>query len=107
MSRNLQVQTSEVRDLSAKQESAAQGYGATAGTTSMASMAVLVTHGVVCSGTAMALSGVNSARGAAVTAMQTVSSELAGNLETAASYYDQVDAQAQAGIAAQMHPGGN
>lgn len=107
MSTKLQVQTSEVRDLSAKQLSAAQGYGSTVGATSSASMSVLISHGVVCSGTAMALSSVNSARVAAVTAMQSVSSDLAGNLETAASYYDQVDSQAQSSIAAQMHPGGS
>ncbi|WP_210687156.1 type VII secretion target [Mycolicibacterium sp. GESEQ-9] len=107
MSTKLQVQTSEVRDLSAKQVAAAQGYGSTVGATSSASMSVLISHGVVCSGTAMALSSVNSARVAAVTAMQQVSSDLAESLETAASHYDQVDAQAQASIGAQMHPGGS
>ncbi|MBU9765726.1 ESX-1 secretion-associated protein [Mycobacterium sp. TNTM28] len=107
MSTPLQVQTSEVRDLSSKQLSAAEGYASTIGATSSASMSVLVTHGVVCSGTAMALSTVNSARVAAVTAMQSVSSDLAENLETAASQYDRVDAQGQCSIDAQMHPGGS
>ncbi|MFV8050856.1 ESX-1 secretion-associated protein [Mycobacterium sp. 48b] len=107
MSTPLKVQTSEVRELAAKQTSAAEGYGATAGTTGTASLSVLVTHGVVCSGTAMAVASASSARSSAATAMQSVSAELAENLETAAANYDKVDAQEQCSIGAQMHPGGS
>ena len=103
----LKVQTSEVRDLASDQLSAAQGYGATASTTSGTSSSVLITHGVICMGTSAAVASVSAARAAAALAMQTVSSGLAENLQSAASYYDQVDAQGQSALDSQMNPGGS
>lgn len=93
MSTKLQVETAELRELAATQTSAASEYTSNAAMTEGASASVFMTHGVVCSGTAMAVSTASSARASAASAMGTVSTGLADRLETAAGHYDQTDTQ--------------
>ena len=99
---SLRVETAELRELSTKQTEAASGYGETANATSTTSWSVGISHGVICAKTALAVAAADRSRSAAATALQKVSTELAENLETAATHYDKVDAQYEATLEGQM-----
>ncbi|CAM5713305.1 ESX-1 secretion-associated protein [Mycolicibacterium aubagnense] len=102
MAGKLQVTTSELRELSTKQDDAAAVFSAAGNTTSYVEVKVLATHGPLCMSTQSALSAANNARKAACEQMQNKSRNLASNLTTAASQYDQTDAQEGSHLSKQM-----
>lgn len=93
MSGELNVLTSDLRDMSATHGAAAAGFSAAGDTTSYVEWKVLATHGVICWNSQQALCDANDARKSASETMMKKSNELAENLTTAASQYDQTDAQ--------------
>jgi hypothetical protein len=101
---DLRVTSAHVRELAARQAAAAaqiqQAAAAAEGTT--ASMAV--THGFVCAPAILAVQAAEAARSAACAAMAAVSTDLNENLTTAATVYDDVDAQSGQNLSGEMHP---
>jgi hypothetical protein len=89
----LKVLTSDLRHMSTIQDQAASGFSAAGNTTSWVEWKVLATHGVVCWTSQQALCEANEARKAACETMMDTSDDLAEKLTTAASHYDQTDAQ--------------
>ena len=102
MSSKLSVETSELRELSTKQDDAAATFSAAGNTTSYVEVKVLATHGPLCMSTQSALSAANNARKAACEQMMNKSRNLASNLTKAASQYDQTDAQEGSNLGKQM-----
>jgi Excreted virulence factor EspC, type VII ESX diderm len=102
MAGKLHVETSELRELSTKQDDAAATFSAAGNTTSYVEVKVLATHGPLCMSTQSALSAANNARKAACEQMMDKSRNLASNLTKAASQYDQTDSQEGANLSKQM-----
>lgn len=106
MANELHVETSELRELANQQSQAAAEFGDAGAATEGAGASVLSTHGVIASATAMAVNAANTARSAAASNLQTVSSGLSEKLGTAAAQYERTDSQEQGNLNSQMHPGG-
>lgn len=103
MSDELNVLTSDLRDMSTTHDTAAAGFSAAGDTTSFVEWKVLATHGPICWSSQQALCEANEARKSASEAMMKKSNELSGNLTTAASQYDQTDAQESGTLGRTMH----
>jgi hypothetical protein len=93
VSGELNVLTSDLRNMSTIHDAAAAGFSAAGNTTSFVEWKVLVTHGPICWSSQQALCEANEARKSAAEAMMNKSNDLAGKLTAAASQYDQTDAQ--------------
>ncbi|WP_166905360.1 ESX-1 secretion-associated protein [Mycobacterium sp. DL440] len=93
MSDELNVLTSDLRDMSTTHDAAATGFSAAGDTTSFVEWKVLATHGPICWSSQQALCEANEARKSASEAMMNASNDLSQKLTTAASQYDQTDAQ--------------
>lgn len=91
MSGELNVLTSDLREMSTTHDAAAAGFSAAGNTTSFAEWKVLATHGPICWSSQQALCEANEARKSAAETMMKTSNDLAGKLTTAASQYDQTD----------------
>ncbi|MGA5545288.1 ESX-1 secretion-associated protein [Mycobacterium sp. NPDC051198] len=103
MSGQLKVLTSDLRDMSTTQNAAAAGFSAAGDTTSFVEWEVLTTHGPICWLSQQALCEANEARKAASEAMMNTSNDLSQKLTTAASQYDQTDAQESGNLGRTMH----
>ncbi|CDP89113.1 MULTISPECIES: ESX-1 secretion-associated protein [Mycolicibacterium] len=103
MSGELNVLTSDLRAMSTIQNEAASGFSAAGDTTSWVEWKVLATHGPVCWSSQQALCEANEARKSACETMMNTSNDLAENLTTAASQYDQTDAQEAGTLGRTMH----
>ncbi|MDH6245836.1 ESX-1 secretion-associated protein [Mycobacterium sp. OTB74] len=103
MSGQLQVITSELGELSTKQSDAAAGFSAAGDTTSYVEWNVLSTHGLLCISAQQALCAANEARKSACEKMMNKSNDLAQNLTTAASQYDQTDSQEASDLSKRMN----
>lgn len=91
---NLRVLTDHVRKLAVTQHTAADQITGASRSIGDVAARVSSTHGVVCSFTSVALDAADSARNAAGSALQKVSTDLSGKLDTAAANYDNADYRA-------------
>ena len=104
MSDELSVTTTHVRELATKQTAiAAQITSATASPEGTGTRMAL-NHGVICAGTAAAVSLAEQFRSAACTAMATTSTGLQTKLTAAATKYDATDTNAAENLGEQVHP---
>ena len=104
MTGELHVTTARVRELAGKQDEAATAIAAATTVTAGVSSSMWANHGLVCWLTNIAVANAESARTNACTAMETKSKDLATKLNTAATQYDQTDAQAGEKICKTMPP---
>lgn len=93
MSGELNVLTSDLREMSTIHAAAAAGFSAAGNTTSFVEWKVLATHGPISWTSQQALCEANEARKSAAEVMMKTSNDLAEKLTTAASQYDQTDTQ--------------
>jgi hypothetical protein len=104
MTGELRVTTEHLRKLSATQIAAAAKIAASAIVADGVSTSMWVNHGLICAPTNIAVAGAELARKNACRAIQTTSTDLAEKLDTAATKYDQTDAQARDKIDGKMRP---
>lgn len=103
MSDELNVLTSDLRDMSTTHDAAAAGFSSAGDATSFVEWKVLATHGPICWSSQQALCEANEARKSASEAMMEASNDLSQKLTTAASQYDQTDAQESGTLGRTMH----
>ena len=90
---DLKVIPGKLRELSGKQSEAAAHYPAASSATAGVAAKVPSTHGTICSATASAVSTAMTARTTACTNLQTMVTQTAEDLMTAAGQYERADAQ--------------
>lgn len=104
MSGFLKVNTSHVLELAELQEKAAQQFLTAAAAAQGVGASMMVNHGPVCLTSNSAVLVAEQARAAACAKLNSVSSSLSTKLTTAASRYDQTDAQCAGKLGTEMHP---
>ena len=105
MSSELQVTTTDLRQLSEHQRQIATRIAAAGKATDGTTRLVALTHGPVCAPTIAAIGAAGMSRDAAAASLQKVSTALAGKLDTAAVDYDRTDQEKAQGLDRQMHGG--
>lgn len=105
MSDELKVRPADLNQLANQQRDVAAGVEAAEHATDGATEQVLLTHGIVCSLTAAALGAAEWSRSTAAQAVQSVSNDLAGKLDSAADRYTRTDQQERGKLSEQMRPG--
>lgn len=103
MSGELNVLTSDLRDMSTTHDAAAAGFSAAGDTTSFVEWKVLATHGPICWSSQQALCEANEARKSAAETMMKTSNDLSQKLTTAATQYDQTDTRESGHLGRTMH----
>ncbi|MDV3125660.1 ESX-1 secretion-associated protein [Mycobacterium sp. 21AC1] len=101
---DLKVTATDLTNLASSQRNVAANIEAAERATDGATMTVGRTHGLVCSLSIAALGEAQMSRTAATKAMNSVSNELAGKLDTAAADYSRTDQQEQGKLTGQMPP---
>lgn len=104
MSGELEVTAADLTQLAVKQRDVVTKIGAAESATDGATLKVAQTHGLVCSLAIAAIGEAQTSRTAAAQAMQNVSNDLAGKLDTAAADYSRTDQQEQGNLDQQMPP---
>lgn len=104
MGSELQVTATDLAHLAGMQRDVATDVTTADRATDGATLKVAQTHGLVCALTAAALGAAQSSRSAAAQAMQNVSNDLAGKLDSAAAGYSRTDDQEQGNLNNQMPP---
>jgi ESX secretion-associated protein EspC/F len=104
MTGELRVTTEHLRKLSANQIAAAAQIAASAVVADGVSTSMWMNHGLICAPTNIAVAAAELTRRNACRAIQSTSSDLAEKLDTAATKYDQTDAQAGEKIHGKMRP---
>ncbi|TMS50084.1 ESX-1 secretion-associated protein [Mycobacterium sp. DBP42] len=100
----LKVNTSHVLDLAELQGKAAQQLLTAAAAAQGVGTSMMVNHGLVCTTSNTAVLMAEQARAAACAKLNSVSTGLSTKLTTAASRYDQTDAQAAGKLGKEMRP---
>lgn len=104
MSGFLKVNTSHVLELAELQGRAAQQVLAAAAAAQGVGASMMVNHGLVCMTSNSAVLIAEQERASACAKLNSVSSSLSTKLGTAASRYDQTDAQCAGKVDKEMHP---
>lgn len=104
MSGFLKVNTSHVMELAELQGKAAQQVLAAAAAAQGVGTSMMANHGMVCMTSNSAVLMAEQARAAACARLNSVSTSLSTKLTTAASRYDQTDAQCGGKLSKEMHP---
>ncbi|ORV96252.1 ESX-1 secretion-associated protein [Mycobacterium kyorinense] len=105
MGGELQVTSGDLRKLSSQHRQVATDVASADMATRGTGVNVGSSHGLVCSLTTAAVLAAEQSRTKAAKAMQAVSHDLAGKLDSAASEYDTTDRQERGNLDGQMHPG--
>lgn len=103
MSGELQVSTTELRQLCEQQRQIATRIAAASQATDGTTALVTATHGPVCAPTIAAIGAAGMSRDAAAASMQRVSTALAAKLDTAAADYDRTDQDKAERFDGQLH----